>query len=93
MKRISKRELVSSISKAKNIRYIDVYNTVECLLEEIKRHYLKGDIIELRGFGTFYPFFKKARFYRIPRLKKAVKMKGRTTLKFKTSKSLYIFEK
>ena len=62
------------------------------VIDEIIEQFHKGQTIEIKGFGTFYPYFKQARSYMTPRLKEKREMKGRTTLKFKPSRSILVYE-
>jgi nucleoid DNA-binding protein len=75
------------------VRRASVALYVDLVLNEIVQQFKKGNIIEIRGFGTFYPYFKKARTYKIPKIEGTREIKGRTTLKFKPSHQILIYEK
>lgn len=94
--RINKEKLVQEITNSKSfppkISKALVAVIVGLFIEEIKSQFKSGNSIEIRGFGTLYPYFKKARSYNIPRLKETREVKGRTTLKFRPSRQILIYE-
>lgn len=51
--KMTKAEIVSSISDKTGIEKADVLATVEALMEEVKNSLEKGDNVYLRGFGSF----------------------------------------
>jgi nucleoid DNA-binding protein len=90
--RINRMGLIRAVASKTNLSQEKVSDVVDQLLDEIKGHFHQRNMIELRGFGTFYPHFKKARTYKISRLKEEVSTKGRLTLKFKPSRSILLYE-
>jgi nucleoid DNA-binding protein len=93
--RVNKQKLVQAIIDSKDSPKVSktvVALIVDLFIEEIKVQFKKGNSIEIRGFGTLYPYFKKARTYNIPRLKETREVKGRMTLKFKPSRQILIYE-
>ena len=92
--RINKQKLVQAILDSNTgLRRATVSLYVDLILKEIIQQFRKGTIIEIRGFGTFYPYFKKARTYKIPKIDGIREIKGRTTLKFKPSHQILMYEK
>jgi len=51
--KMTKAEIVSSISEKSGIEKADVLATVEAFMEEVKNSLEKGDNVYLRGFGSF----------------------------------------
>ena len=93
-KRINKQKLVQAILDSNTgLRRTSVALYVDLILKEIIQQFKKGVTIEIRGFGTFYPYFKKARTYKIPKIDGVREIKGRITLKFKPSHRILIREK
>jgi len=89
--RINRQDISRAVSKKTGISQEIVAKAFDEILEEIKTQFHRNNMIELRGFGTFYPYFKKGRTYTIPRLKEERIMKGRWTLKFKPSKRILLY--
>jgi nucleoid DNA-binding protein len=93
-KRINKQKLVQTILDSNTgLRRASVALYLDLILKEIIQQFRKGNTIEIRGFGTFYPYFKKARTYKIPKIEGIRKVLGRTTLKYKPSRQILIYEK
>ena len=58
--RINKQKLVQAILDSNTgLRRATVSLYVDLILKEIIQQFRKGTIIEIRGFGTFYPYLKK----------------------------------
>lgn len=87
---VSKKDMVCAVAKKTGNSQETVHEIVTDLFEEIIKHYHAGNTVELRGFGTFYSYHKKARIYVIPRLKEKRKAKGRLSLKFRPSKQIIL---
>lgn len=91
-KRIGKREMIMSISEKTDVTQENVKFIVNCFIEEIKKQFREDKMIELRGFGTFYPYHKEPRSYKVPISGEKREMEGRTTLKFKPSHKILIYD-
>jgi len=59
-----KSDLVTIIADKTGIPKVDVLITIEAFFSEIKTTVVEGEGIFLRGFGTFYPKFRKAKIGR-----------------------------
>lgn len=90
--RINKREIVLAISEKTDVTQESVKFIVNSFIEELKKQFREGKMIELRGFGTFYPYHKEPRTFKVPKTGEFLKMKGRTTLKFKPSHKILIYD-
>jgi nucleoid DNA-binding protein len=93
--RVNKKRLVQAIldSNTPGLRRTSVALYTDLIIKEIVHQFKKGNIIEIRGFGTFYPYFKKARTYKIPKLEGTREIRGRTTLKFRPSHQILMYDK
>jgi nucleoid DNA-binding protein len=92
LERISRKDLAKGIAEKTGLSQDTLVTVMDAFLDEIKAQFYNGNMIELRGFGTFYPVHKKARSYTITRLKEKVHTKGRMTLRFKPSRQILIYE-
>lgn len=61
IEKITKNDLVESISLNTNIYKKDIASVVDALFEVMKEELAQGSTIELRGFGTFEPRLRKAK--------------------------------
>ena len=92
MANINKKDLVKILSDKTDIPQTKILSILDTMIDEIKIQFQQGNIIKLRNFGTFYPYYKKSRTYIMPRLLKEREMKSRTTLKFKPSREILIYD-
>jgi len=90
---LSREDLAKRISSKVTLRQKDAVLVIDTLLSEIIKQFQAGNTIELREFGTLYPFFKKGRTYVVPRTKEEHSTPGYITLKFKPSKKIRIYPK
>lgn len=56
-----KRDIIQSISDTTPYHKDHIRNILAAAFELIKESVNKGDVVELRGFGTFHPIIKKER--------------------------------
>lgn len=71
------------------LRKIDVQIIIDTLFEQMINELMKGNTIELRGFGTFERTIKKARYYAMnPRTFEEVKTKDYYKISFHQGKKL-----
>ena len=66
----------------------DLEKMVDVILNEIKQALKRGDRVELRNFGVFYPNIQKARISRNPSTGEKVNTPKKTTINWKMSKEL-----
>lgn len=88
---LSREDLALLLAKKTLFQKADTALMVDALIDIIVEQYQAGNTIEIRGLGTFYPFFKKERTYTVPRIKKEHGTPSYTTLKFKPSKKIRIY--
>ena len=86
------KNLIKSISKKSGVTQSDVKKIIDLFLSDIKEKFEKGEMVQLRGFGTFYSYYKTSRSFTTARTKEKRVMKGRRTLKFKPSQQILLYE-
>lgn len=86
---ITRKGLIKSAAATSGASQNLVSAIFDSIVGDIKARYLAGDKIEITGFGTFYPVFLGSRKYRVARLGDARETPGKTTLRFRASKTLY----
>ena len=67
----------------------DLEKFTDIILKEIKRSLMKGERVELRGFGVFSTNKQKARISRNPKTGQKVHTPEKKTIHFKMSKDLF----
>ncbi|MEF3694896.1 MAG: HU family DNA-binding protein [Candidatus Cloacimonadota bacterium] len=83
---MTKADLVKIISENTGIIRKDVGVVVDSLLQAIKDSLVKGNHIEIRGFGTFKLKTRKPRVGRNPKTDEKVPVPARTVPTFKFSR-------
>lgn len=61
---MQKKDLITAIAESKKMHKIDVQQSVEGFIEEVKKSLAQGESVFLRGFGTFLPKKRKAKMGR-----------------------------
>jgi len=83
---MTKADLVRAISQETGIILSDTKMIVDALLSNIRKSMVRGEHIELRGFGTFKNKKRKARIARNPNTGEIVRLPERIVPTFKFSK-------
>ncbi len=83
-----KADLINKISKEMSISKQEAETGVNLFFETIKEAILRGEEIELRGFGSFRFRQRNSRSGRNPRTGEPVHVPPKTVLYFKPSKIL-----
>lgn len=83
-----KADLVNKIAKEMNISKQEAEQGVSVFFKTIKEALLRGEEIELRGFGSFRFRTRNPRVGRNPRTGKQVEIPAKKILYFKPSKIL-----
>jgi nucleoid DNA-binding protein len=89
MKNVTKKELARDMADSDlsiPINQAVATEMIDELINIILNKYRKGRRIELRGFGTFYPYKRSARAISSPVTGVIRKVKACTMLKFRASK-------
>ena len=83
---MTKSDIVDRLTRQSGLKKKEVIYIVDNFIEKIKETALKGERIEIRGFGTFYKSEKKARKLFSPIAGKNIDVPAKTTLAFRASK-------
>lgn len=83
---MTKADLVRAISQETGIILSDTKMIVDALLSNVRKSMVRGEHIELRGFGTFKNKKRKARTARNPNTGEIVRLPERIVPTFKFSK-------
>ena len=87
---IVKSELLKQLSKNyPNFLKKDLEKFTDIILKEIKETLIRGERVELRGFGVFSTNIQKASIRRNPRTGEKVHVTQKRTIKWKMSKDLF----
>ena len=85
---MTKAELADIISWQTGVSKKDTATIINLILENISSALMKGDKVELRGFGSFKVKTRRARLARNPRTGAAVQVPAKRVPYFKTSNDL-----
>ena len=83
---MTKSDIVDRLTRQSGLKKKEVTYIVDNFIEKIKETALKGEKIEIRGFGTFYKSEKKARTLFSPIAGKDIDVPAKTTIAFRASK-------
>jgi integration host factor subunit beta len=87
---MTKSELVWRIKEQnQHLRLSDVGRLVDAIFEEVSAAFVRGDRVELRGFGTFFVRTRLARPGRNPRNGPSVSVPEKLHPAFKTGKEMH----
>ena len=87
-----KVDIINEVSKAADITKVKAEVAVEAVLEAMKDSMMKGERIELRGFGVFVVKPRKRGVGRNPRTGEEVAIPSGKTIRFKPGKELQAHE-
>lgn len=86
---MTKSELVAKLANKNPQLYIrDVETIVDTIIDEMSNALVRGDRVELRGFGAFSVKEREARMGRNPRTGESVKVEAKRMPAFKAGKML-----
>ncbi len=83
-----KVDIINEVSRAADITKVKAEVAVEALLDAMKASLMKGERIELRGFGVFQVRPRKRGIGRNPRTGMEVRIPPGRTIRFKPGKDL-----
>jgi len=83
-----KVDIINEVSRAADITKVKAEVAVEALLDAMKTSLMKGERIELRGFGVFQVKPRKRGIGRNPRTGTEVRIPPGRTIRFKPGKDL-----
>ncbi|HLF06377.1 MAG TPA: HU family DNA-binding protein [Thermoplasmata archaeon] len=82
-----KADIINQVSKAADITRVKAVVAVEAVLDAMKRSMMRGERIELRGFGVFQVKPRKKGIGRNPRTGREVRIPPGRTIRFKPGKN------
>ncbi len=89
MSKVTKAELVDSLSEKTDLNRRDIHVFIDTLIDEFKNALAQGKSIELRGFGTFEIRIRKGRAKaRNPKTGEMVSVKDHGVAVFRPGKEL-----
>ena len=85
---MTRSELIAKIATDRGLYLRDVEKVVGTFFDELTDALVRGDRVELRGFGAFSTKQRDARTGRNPRTGESVEVEAKSVPYFKTGKSL-----
>ena len=85
---MNKTELVAAIAEKTNLTKKDSEAALLAVVESITEALVKGDKVQVIGFGSFEVKNRAARTGRNPKTKEAIQIPASTSVAFKASKTL-----
>ncbi len=86
---MTKSELIADLAESHpNLKLEEIDLIVSTIFSEIESALIRGDRVELRGFGAFFVKQRKARIGRNPRTGESVEVEEKFVPFFKTGKEL-----
>ena len=84
---MTKSEIIDFLSRSSGINKKKIIYIVNTFLSNIKENVQKDNLVEIRGFGTFYKVEKKARKVYSPIAGKTIDVQAKCSLGFRPSKA------
>ena len=85
---MTKTELIAAVAEKTGLTKKDAERVVNATVETITESLVKGDKVQLSGFGIFEVKAREARIGRNPRTKESIQIPATTLPAFKASKTL-----
>ena len=85
---MNKTEFISAVAEKSGVSKKDAEAVVNAAVETLTNAMVKGDRVQLSGFGIFETKEREARVGRNPRTKEAIQIPATTLPVFKASKTL-----
>ena len=85
---MNKSELVAAMSERAELSKKDAEKALKAFIDVVTEELVKGEKVQLVGFGTFEVSERPARTGRNPQTKKAIKIPASKAPKFKAGKAL-----
>lgn len=87
--KLTKAEIVESISTDVNVSKKDIHNIIDQFFDEVKAALLEDKVVEFRGFGTFEVRTRKGRERaRNPKTGETVQVRNHGVVVFRPGKEL-----
>ena len=85
---MNKTELISAVSESAGLTKKDTERVLNALVDTVTAALVKGDKVQISGFGAFETKVRKARIGRNPHTRQAVEIPETRVPSFKPSKAL-----
>ena len=85
---MNKTELIAAAAESTGLTKKDTERVINAALDAITASLVKGDKVQLSGFGTFESKEREARIGRNPHTKEAIEIPATRVPQFKASKAL-----
>ena len=85
---MNKAELIDAVAKSTKQTKVNVEETLNALMAAVQASLVKGDDVQLIGFGTFAVQSRAARVGRNPATGKELKIPAKKVVKFKVGSKL-----
>ena len=85
---MNKTELISAVSESAGLTKKDTERVLNALVDTVTAALVKGDKVQISGFGTFEVKEREARIGRNPHTREAVEIPATKVPAFKPSKAL-----
>lgn len=83
---MTKADIVELISREVDVPKKEIAFIIDSFFEKVKKNLAQGNVMELRGFGTFGFKIRKARIARNPRTNEKVQVPEHVIMHFKPGK-------
>lgn len=90
MATINKSMLVKTVAQLTGHDTLTTLVIVDEFLRQIEEEYKNGHKVEIREFGTFFPYTRKPRIYKAFETKETKKMAKKKIMKFRCSRQLHL---
>ena len=85
---MNKSDIINLVSDKNNLSLADTEYSIKKIIDYMGVNLYQGDIIEIRGFGSFCLHTHKSRIARNPKTGDKIALERRNTVHFKPSKEL-----
>ncbi len=86
---MTKSQLAIALAEEKNLSIKDAESILNVIINEITSALMRGDRVELRGFGSFSLKDRKGRLGRNPKTGESVEIPEKSLPRFKTGRELH----
>ena len=85
---MNKTELISAAAESTGLTKKDTERVINAAIDSVTAALVKGDKVQISGFGSFEPTVREAHVGRNPRTKEAIEIPATRVPVFKASKAL-----
>jgi len=88
-KKITKADIIDALYEKTGMNRIEIRNSIDLFIDEMKDALMRRNVIELRGFGTFEVKVRKARpRARNPKTGESIIIRSHGTVTFRSGREL-----